>query len=285
MFHSAFLCDSRELTLKKANEIIDICNDPEKIKKSSYLLTLPNTKGLSSSVVACMAKQIKNQNTINIRIIGGMDDSLHPKFQDPELILLNMYKPVELSGILSRFEKIEEDVNPKDPPIVRAAQIYDTLARSVTYPEQPQDYDACRSLKGLLKNNEMICVGYALLFKEMMDRQGIECEYIHGKKHAWNNLKIDGRWYPMDLTWGAEEIQKNPNHVYTDFAGDAKFYEYENHVLDEGEKARPVLCFSKEQIALVNKALAGRASFAAAKEKAPLDIKLREQFQKNAASF
>ncbi len=274
---SSCLDDNKNLTLQKANEIIDFCNASERTKSDNYLLTLTNTKDINPSVVNCLAKQIKRRDLINIRVIGGLDASVNPKFNDPDMMTLNLYKPDELAGILSRFEQIEKDINPCDPPIVRAAQIYNTLARSVTYPEQPQDYESCRSLRGLL-NNEMICAGYALLFKELMDRQGIECEYVHGEKHAWNNLKIDGQWYPIDLTWGAEEIQKNPNHVYTDFASDPKFYSYENHALENKTTARPVLCFSKEQIELVNHALAGKAVFAtASSQKKALSGQLAEQ--------
>lgn len=70
-----------------------------------------------------------------------------------------------------------------------------------------------RSLRGLFSHNT-VCAGYAFILKEFCDRNGIECQYVEGctnvedynkgyLTHAWNIVKINGFYFPLDLTWNA----------------------------------------------------------------------------------
>ncbi len=63
-----------------------------------------------------------------------------------------------------------------------------------------------------LSTKKGVCMGYATLFKALCDKQGIECHVIIGKvrteQHAWNALKIDKKWYLVDVTWGAGKVKK-----------------------------------------------------------------------------
>ncbi len=47
----------------------------------------------------------------------------------------------------------------------------------------------------------------------MLQKVGIECKYITGRKdldpHAWNQVKIDGNWYNCDLTFDINNIKDN----------------------------------------------------------------------------
>jgi transglutaminase/protease-like cytokinesis protein 3 len=48
------------------------------------------------------------------------------------------------------------------------------------------------------------CMTYAMMFDEMCNTVGIECEYITGTAggyHAWNKVKLNGKWYWVDVTW------------------------------------------------------------------------------------
>ena len=38
---------------------------------------------------------------------------------------------------------------------------------------------------------------------------GIECKYIRGDEHAWNMVKINGKWYYLDSMWGYFLLGKN----------------------------------------------------------------------------
>lgn len=64
-----------------------------------------------------------------------------------------------------------------------------------------------------------ICQNYARLFRRMAEAVGLEAEFVTGHSranamrpgslgngHAWNAVKIDGKWGLVDATWGAGSI-------------------------------------------------------------------------------
>ena len=57
---------------------------------------------------------------------------------------------------------------------------------------------------GALKNKYAVCAGYAKTFKLLCELAGLECTYVTGTAggpHAWNQVKVDGKWYNVDVTW------------------------------------------------------------------------------------
>lgn len=67
--------------------------------------------------------------------------------------------------------------------------------------------------KQCFEKKKGVCEDYALLFKYLCSRVGIESEVVSGYvndpytpnrylgRHAWNKVKIDGKWYLVDVTW------------------------------------------------------------------------------------
>ena len=63
------------------------------------------------------------------------------------------------------------------------------------------------------RSGKGICMDYALLYQKMAQTVGLECEYVRGhskstlhggwNKHAWNAVKLDGKWALIDPTWGS----------------------------------------------------------------------------------
>jgi hypothetical protein len=106
----------------------------------------------------------------------------------------------------------------------KARVIYRWIAENVKY-----DADALfasRRIDGspaaVLKTRSAVCEGYARLYKALADAMGLECEIVSGhakgvgyapgqpvpeaSNHAWNAVKIDGRWRLVDSTWGAGHL-------------------------------------------------------------------------------
>lgn len=58
---------------------------------------------------------------------------------------------------------------------------------------------------GALKYKYAVCAGYAKTFQLMCELAGLKCTYIVGDTprgaHAWNQVKISGKWYNVDVTW------------------------------------------------------------------------------------
>ena len=56
---------------------------------------------------------------------------------------------------------------------------------------------------GVLVNCKAVCQGYALAYKLLLNRAGIECYMVTSDEmnHAWNLVKLDGQYYQVDTTW------------------------------------------------------------------------------------
>jgi transglutaminase/protease-like cytokinesis protein 3 len=65
-----------------------------------------------------------------------------------------------------------------------------------------------------------VCDGYATAFKILCNAAGIECVIPRGFSktggHAWNQAKIDGKWYNFDVCWGDTMYS---NRISYDFFG------------------------------------------------------------------
>ena len=74
-----------------------------------------------------------------------------------------------------------------------------------------------------LQKRKGVCEDYAQLFQEMCKVVGIESEFIAGHDrqhkskvgklpkrngHAWNSVKVDDKWYLLDVTWASGHLSK-----------------------------------------------------------------------------
>lgn len=87
--------------------------------------------------------------------------------------------------------------------------VHDYLIDSIEYEEdlsQNNVYD----IYGALVRKKCVCEGYAKAFQYLMNELGIENTIVIGtgtnskgetENHAWNYVKLDGKWYAVDVTW------------------------------------------------------------------------------------
>ena len=60
------------------------------------------------------------------------------------------------------------------------------------------------SAYGTLVNGKTLCGGYSESLYLLANALGVDCTYMQGdagEPHAWNYLKLDGKYYYMDVTW------------------------------------------------------------------------------------
>ena len=74
-------------------------------------------------------------------------------------------------------------------------------------------YKAASGLYGGLVNGKSVCAGYALILHEALKYVGMKSLCVVGygdnQAHAWNQVKIDGKWYNADPTWDATTLQNS----------------------------------------------------------------------------
>lgn len=84
----------------------------------------------------------------------------------------------------------------------REKLIHDRLCDYVTY---DLDADNAHNIIGSLGGKSAVCDGYAKAFQYLLYRAGIQSHIVSGTAagggHAWNLVRIDGRYYYADITW------------------------------------------------------------------------------------
>lgn len=80
--------------------------------------------------------------------------------------------------------------------------LHDAICQMNTY---DPDNRMNQSAYSALTTGTSVCAGYARAFQAACQRLGITCYYVTGismgSTHAWNVVKIDGKFYNVDLTW------------------------------------------------------------------------------------
>lgn len=108
-----------------------------------------------------------------------------------------------------------------DGDLQRARAVYRWLTTNVDYDVEGffRGRYGDLSPEGVLRRRRTVCSGYAGLAQALGQAMGLEVEVVNGwskgygytagedfggpTNHAWNAVRIDGRWHLMDPTWGA----------------------------------------------------------------------------------
>ena len=124
--------------------------------------------------------------------------------------------------IYEKIKDIVKDIDMSDSELNRFTNVYKKLAETISYDydaiDEDSDYaieniDKSRNLENGLLKGTCVCAGYANILKSTLEYVGIESKYIIGQTdsdkellHAWNQIKIDDKWYNTDLTWDREDL-------------------------------------------------------------------------------
>ncbi|MGM9877077.1 MAG: transglutaminase domain-containing protein [Bacilli bacterium] len=168
---------------------------------NSNLITIElyNTKSLNSKIL----NSIINRNCY-FKIYGGINDIEYiPRYKKRIT-----YHIDEIKEIITEFEKIEENIpNNKMDKIL---YIYDYIRKNIKYDSKEENDLLIRSLRVII-TKQAVCSGYSLLFKELLERQNIKCEYVKYFNHIWNRVYLNKKIYEIDLTWDACVYKKCPS--------------------------------------------------------------------------
>jgi hypothetical protein len=102
----------------------------------------------------------------------------------------------------------------------RARAVFRWIVGNIAY--DPALRDQTPSAAAVLKRRRGVCSGYAALFKALAEAAGLEAEVIRGHSkgagyrpgrrpdaasdHAWNAVRIKGKWGLVDCTWAAGSL-------------------------------------------------------------------------------
>ena len=64
-------------------------------------------------------------------------------------------------------------------------------------------------------NKKTVCAGYSMAFELLCNLSGIECLCVTSTEHQWNLVKLNGKWYNIDVTWSDNDADSGM--LYYDF--------------------------------------------------------------------
>ncbi len=90
-----------------------------------------------------------------------------------------------------------------------------------------------RNTDDILRRRKAVCFGYAQLYRQLCKQAALPCYIISGyskqspvdqqrheqPNHAWNAVKLEGRWYLLDATW-ASNLRLQPNEFMRKYKTD-----------------------------------------------------------------
>lgn len=86
--------------------------------------------------------------------------------------------------------------------VAKTKVIHDYVVKLVTYDHSLKDHSAYGGLAA--SKHSTVCQGYALIMYKLLTDAGVPAHYVTGNAggpHAWNIVKIKGKWYHLDATW------------------------------------------------------------------------------------
>lgn len=182
------------------------------------LIELENTNNLTLDNLALLPDNIR------VRITCGFTFEYMSGLKNPNETNLYekcIYTKEELIQIISVINEIESNLNVGDSQYQIAIKIYEYLKKNILY-RVPKEYEGIKNgfgiknrdrcfdtLIGLIKKVST-CNGFAFIYQELLNRQGIKTYLISGKyllngegQHAFNALEIDNNLFLVDIIWDA----------------------------------------------------------------------------------
>lgn len=104
--------------------------------------------------------------------------------------------------------------------------INDYICRNFRY----EDHDRTRDFAYCVLSGKGICSNYAFFFNCLCKEAGLESKevsgYADGGLHAWNAVKVNGRWKYVDPTWNDDGSYSNNSYLLSDWVwGDHELLE------------------------------------------------------------
>jgi len=177
---------------------------------SNYWEELTNAGALHSAFqIGQVQIEYDNRSPCTIRLNFSYNDAgsmlaEYLKSEDPKLTVSDQ---IELYRLIEEVRTLcfEDDMDDYEKVIA----VHDYLVVNSVYTEG-NNSDYLATALSVLRDGKGQCQGYSEAFAAIMIVSGIEARVVSGKAfdaqmrfmpHAWNQVKIDGVWYHVDVTW------------------------------------------------------------------------------------
>lgn len=108
-----------------------------------------------------------------------------------------------IANVLKRA--VRESVTPDMNDAQKALALHNWLAAHCTYDYEGSAGDNKYRAYGALVLRTAVCEGYTAAYTMLGRYAGLEMGNARGGNHTWNQVKIDGQWYNVDVTWDGQD--------------------------------------------------------------------------------
>lgn len=217
------------------------------------VLAFPNTKDQDPEILRQIGewKDKDGYPYINCSVLGGTNYQKKNKYTRKYFMDRTMYTCNDLANIIEKCERIEDTLDDEWTDTQKAMYLYGALARSTSMIDESKttknDRTGMNPLDGFITGHATPA-GASIMYKELMDRQGIPCELqsnltiekVNGRKELqgvkmWNVVTAGGQVFGVDL--GEDIVDKYRQEFGSDlqhFAVDSTAEEfYATHPLND----------------------------------------------------
>ena len=194
-------------------------------KEMPEYIKITDTRNINPRILSELDSKIKVQIVgSDIKEEGGQERNSAPVFA---------YSKDDLNKIIETFEFLERgiDVNPNWTDMDKAIYLYTKLILLFSLSKENQELKANDSLVAIISRIPT-SKAIALIYSELCRRNGLDARYVENTDHteAFNEIKINNRYYPVDNYIDLLESKKNPGSILIhNFGKNLDFYEIPAH--------------------------------------------------------
>ncbi len=152
------------------------------------------------------------------------------------------YSKDDINILKSKTQDIKNNIGYQDTDIRSLIKKYhDYIIDHAVYDSDRSDNNIIKyksdTAYGTLLQGYSLCGGYADSMAIFLNDLGIENYKVSSEHHVWNAVKLDQKWYHLDLTWDDPVTQDGTNLIEEDFflidTSKLKEIETREHTFDE----------------------------------------------------
>ena len=198
--------EEQEAIVKRVSNLDNVRTD----KDGQYIKVNVNGYGINTGNVDRVVEYILN----GAPQLFYIDNYLFRYNNDQKITEMCFYLSESLSKIRQKnraidaqVKKIDQMLEPGMSDIDKVLFVHDYLCANTVYDkdgyESGKNSPDIFNMYGVFGDNLAVCQGYAHAACYLLNRYGVECGVASSDKanHAWNIVKVNGKWYHMDATW------------------------------------------------------------------------------------
>ena len=173
---------------------------------------------------------------------AGWQCNIHVKYKNGYykyyLVYTVKYKTTyaQEKKLKDKIKSFKKSYNPsKKSNFEKIYDIHEFICDNVTYDHAHfdnsyyrQNYLLQYTAYAAMLNKTAVCQGYATLYYKMLKECGINNRVIVSQQlnHSWNYIKLNGKWYHMDVTWDDNSGEANGSYMIYFMKG---IYDFTGH--------------------------------------------------------